>query len=145
MMCRRRNKFKKVAALMALVVGGGMAIGCKRSPEGRIDHVSAKIASKLDFNDQQKNLLNAITTDMKKDFAEEKEFRKKGFGEIETLIVADQLDTQKIKALFKERQERMNQKVDRYVEKLAVLHNTLTPSQKKDLTDKLKMFRGDTE
>ncbi len=137
----RRSKLRKVGALLAIIVGGGLMMGCHRSPEDRIEHISSRIASKLDFNEQQKGLLKEITEEMKKDFAEEKSIRMGKFSEAKNLLLADALDTVKVKSLIKERQARMDQKVDKYLDKVSALHRTLTPEQKKEIIEKAEKFQ----
>lgn len=115
--------------------------GCHhRSPEARIEYMSDKIASKLDFTQEQKAKLNAITADLKKDVAEEKARRQAMRGEVEQLILADTLDQKKVKSLIKAHHERMDAKVDVYLSKVADLHQSLKPEQKKELIEWMDKF-----
>lgn len=102
--------------------------------------ISEKIASKLDFNDQQKALLADITNELKKDFADEKALRNAKQEEFKSMLLADELDRAKIKNLIKERQARIDSKVDKYLDKVAALHKTLTPEQKKEILEKVEKF-----
>lgn len=121
-------------------------MGCHhRSPEEKIEYISSKIASKLDFNEQQKGILKEITEEFKKDFAEEKLLRKSKLADMQALLLSDTLDTIKVKALIKERQARMDQKVDKYIDKVASLHKTLTAEQKKEIIEKVQHFQDHFE
>jgi Spy/CpxP family protein refolding chaperone len=133
-----RRGFKALGILLAIGGIGVMAAGCHRSPEEKMTAISEKIADKLDFNDQQKALLADIIGEMKKDFAEEKALRQSMKGDFKTMILSDDLDKSKIKSLIKERQARMDSKVDKYLDKVAALHKTLTPEQKKEIIDKIE-------
>ena len=111
---KKRSHFKKILGAFTVIISLGLLAGCHHSsPEDKIQKVSERIASKLDFNDQQKNILNDITSDLKKDFKEEKNIRLSHQDDIKKLILADTLDKDKIKVLIKERQERMNAKIDK--------------------------------
>lgn len=114
-----RRGFRILGLLMAVGGAGFLAAGCHRSPEERMSMVSEKIADRLEFNDQQKALLNDIVADMKKDFAEAKARRESMKGEFTAMLMAQDLDKAKIKGLIKERQERMDVLSDKYIDKIA--------------------------
>lgn len=136
-----RRKWPRVLGILLAIGGVGMiAAGCHRSPEERMTAISEKIADKLDFNDQQKALLNDITSELKKDFADEKSLRDAKKEEFKSMLLADDLDKAKIKNLIKERQARMDSKIDKYLDKVAALHKTLTPEQKKEILEKVEKF-----
>ena len=87
-------------------------------------------------------VVKSITDEIKKDFSEEKKNRLAVREEIKKQILAPDLDQEKVKTLIKERQLRMNSKVDKYVEKVAALHKTLTTEQKKEILETMdKMSR----
>lgn len=139
--CNRKAKFGKVLGLLAAIASIGILAGCHRhSPEEKIQYVSEKIASKLDFNDQQKSLFEDITKELKVDFAEEKKIRLSLKSEVQGMIQSDQLDKVRVKSLIKERQDRMNSKIDKYLDKVAALHKTLTADQKKEIIEKMDKF-----
>lgn len=140
---QKKNIWIKAFTLTALVFGAGGLSACRgghHSPEARIDHVSSRIVKKLDFNDQQKSLVKDITDEMKKDFAEEKKYRESLKVEIQKLIEAPELDQVRVKTLIKEKQARMDGRVEKYVGKVADLHRTLTVEQKKEILEKLEKF-----
>ncbi|MEN0060118.1 MAG: Spy/CpxP family protein refolding chaperone [Bdellovibrio sp.] len=138
---RTRRKWSKALGILCAAAGIGAMTACHRSPEERIAAMTEKIADKLDFNEQQKALLNDIANEMKKDFAAEKETRLSMKNEFKSMILADELNKARIKEVIKERQDRMNTKVDKYVDKVAALHKTLTPEQKKELIDKIEKIQ----
>ncbi|WP_413288432.1 Spy/CpxP family protein refolding chaperone [Bdellovibrio sp. HCB337] len=136
-----RRKWPRILGMLLALGGiGVIAAGCNRSPEEKMTAISEKIADKLDFNDQQKGLLGDITNELKKDFAEEKSIRNAKKEEFKNMLLSDDLDKTKIKTLIKERQARMDSKVDKYLDKVAALHKTLTPEQKKEILDKVEKF-----
>lgn len=136
---RHNRKWPRVLGVVFAIGALGLT-GCHKSPEERMTAISEKIADKLDFNEQQKALLNDITSELKKDFQEEKSIRHGMKDEVKAMILADNLDKAKIKELIKARQERINSKVDKYLDKVAALHKTLTPEQKKEIIDKMEKF-----
>ncbi|WII70847.1 Spy/CpxP family protein refolding chaperone [Bdellovibrio sp. 22V] len=136
------RKWPKVLGILLAIGSVGFLSGCHKSPEERISAISEKIADKLDFNEQQKALLGDITSEMKKDFAEEKNVRKGMKDTVKGLILADDLDKSRIKELIKARQARFDAKVDKYLDKVAALHKTLTPEQKKEMIDKIEKFHA---
>lgn len=136
-----RRKWPRILGfLFAIGSIGVLATGCNRSPEEKMTAISEKIADKLDFNDQQKVLLGDITNELKKDFAEEKSLRLAKKEEFKNMLLADDLDKARIKGLIKERQARMDSKIDKYLDKVAALHKTLTPEQKKEILEKAEKF-----
>lgn len=139
---RKGRKWPRVFA-MVLAVGslGFLAAGCHRSPEEKMTAISEKIADKLDFNEQQKALLADIVAEMKKDFAEHKAQRASTRGDIKSMILSDDLDKAKVKEMIKARQERMDSKIDKYLDRVAALHKTLTPEQKAELIEKLEKLQ----
>ena len=135
------HKPRKVFAMLLAMIGlGGLAACHRHSAEERISKVSEKIASKLDFDENQKVLLAQITNEIKTDFAEEKVKRQAAKPEFEQLLLAETLDKDKVKKMIKERHERMNTKIDKYLDKVAALHKTLTPKQKNEIIEKMNKF-----
>ncbi len=133
---------KAVAVVFAIGALGAASGGCRgRSPEARVDHIADKIASKLDFTNEQKALLTKITDDLKKDFADERARKKALLPEMEQMLLADSLDQKRVKELIKARHDRMNSKVDGYLAKVADLHKALKPEQKKELVEYLQKFQ----
>lgn len=139
---RHRRKFFKVVALMATVFGiAAFASGCRHSsPEARVDHISDRIASKLDFNDDQKRLLKDITADIKADMAANKAKRDSFQNEMQAMIRSNELDQIRLKQLLNERHEQMSAKADSYIAKVATLHKTLSAAQKEELIEFLEKF-----
>ena len=140
-MSNSHARFKKLFGLVAAIATIGFLGACHHhSAEDRIGFIGDKIASKLDFNDQQKTLLSDITQELKKDFSEEKNIRLSLKSEVENMIQSDQLDKERIKTLIKEKQERMNAKIDKYLEKISALHKTLNKEQKQEIIEKIEKF-----
>jgi outer membrane murein-binding lipoprotein Lpp len=138
MNCKRRFK---IAALFAVIAGGIGLAGCRHSsPEARVDKISERIASKLDFNETQKDLLNAIKTEIKADMENEKKYRLAVKDEMQKMIMAPDLDQARLKDLFNERQQRMQVKADKYITKIAELHKSLNLEQKHSIVEKINMF-----
>lgn len=137
----KHNRFAKATAMVAVLVAGGLMTGCKRSPDEKIEKIGSKISSYLDFSEQQDQILKEITAELKTDFATERSYRKSMASEVETLLMAENLDTSRVKQIIEERNARMNQKVDKYLTKVAALHKTLTPEQKKEILEKLQKLQ----
>ena len=134
--CRRK---KKVMAVLALLIGGAGLSACNHStPEERVDHISKIIAHKLDFNSQQKDLLANLTSELKSDIAEEKNYRVAHKAELQEMILAPELDQKKIKELIMARRQRMDSKIDKYLERIGAIHKSLTSDQKQELVSKLE-------
>lgn len=132
--------FKKVL-FMALISSSVFAAGCKNhNPEARIEKMSKRIANKLDFNDQQKALLDQMTAELKKDFAAEVPFRQTLQDELKKQVNQPELDQAKLVQLIRERQARMDAKLEKYVAKIAEIHKTLNPEQKAEVLEKLDKF-----
>lgn len=137
----RNSKVKKIFVTIAMITSIGALSACRgHSPEKRIDRMAEKFSNKLDLNSSQKDIVKSITDEMKKDFAEEKINRLAAKEEIKKLVLSTELDQDKVKSLIKQRQERMNVKVDKYVEKIALLHKTLTADQKKEILETMDKF-----
>lgn len=142
----KKHRIKRAIGLVFAIATIGAIVGCKHAPpEAKIEKISEKIASKLDFTEEQKALLAKITDDLKKDFAEERSLHQKNFGEIDQLLAADTLNTARIKELYLERQARMNSKLDVYLEKIAALHKSLTAKQKEEIKEKMDKFKDHWE
>jgi Spy/CpxP family protein refolding chaperone len=137
-----KSKWPKALGIILTVGGLSLLAGCHKSPEERITKISEKIADKLDFNDQQKVLLSDITTELKKDFAEEKAYKQSMQGDFKAMLLAPDLDKAKIKDLINARHTRMDAKIDKYLDKVAALHKTLTAEQKNEIIEKLEKLQS---
>ncbi len=141
----KQTRLRKTTALVAVLVAGGLLTSCNRSPEEKIEKFSDKISSYLDFTENQDRILKEIASEAKKDYAAEREFRETIASEMEALLMAENLDTSRVKQIIEERSTRMNQKVDKYLTKVAALHKTLTPEQKKEILEKFKKLQKHME
>ncbi len=136
MRCNQRTK--RITALFAILIGGLGLAGCKpNSPEARIDKISERIADKLDFTNQQKDLMKDITNQIKADIADEKSHKLALKDEVQKMILEPELDQTKVRELIKARQERMNAKMDKYLGKVAALHRTLNQEQRSEIIKKM--------
>lgn len=134
----RKKRFFAVA--LALISIGALSACHSKGPEARIDHVASKIASKLDFTNEQKNLLQDITAELKKDMQSEKEARLSMKSEFRSWISSNDLDKAKVKETIKAKMDRMEGRVDKYLDKVAALHKTLNAEQKEELIAFLDKF-----
>lgn len=141
-MLLKNRKLKKFAILVTVASIGGLMTACHHSPEKRIDHMSAKVASKLDFNDEQKRLLNDITADLKTEFKQMKSEKKAKIAEIKAIIAGNELNHEQVKKLMDERRQKMDQLFEKYFSKVAALHKTLTNQQKQELLETLEKFES---
>lgn len=134
----RKKRFFAIA--MALISIGALSACHGKGPEARIDHVASKVASKLDFTNDQKNLLQDITAELKKDMQSEKEVRLSMKSEFRSWISSNDLDKAKVKETIKTKMDRMEGRVDKYLDKVAALHKTLNAEQKEELIAFLDKF-----
>ena len=131
----------KFAALVAVLAGSGVMMGCHKSPEERVEKISSRIASKLDFNEQQKALLKEITDELKQDVTQNQQLRRSRFSEIESIVMSTDIDQTKIKEFAKGHQNHMEAMTDKYIPKIAALHKTLSPEQKTKIVEKMQYFQ----
>lgn len=137
----RRFKKRRMIGIAIALIGMGALTAChSNSPEARVDHVASKVASKLDFTPQQKVLLDDIASEIKKDIQSEKDVRLSMRNEFRSWISASELDKTKVKETIKSKMDRMESRVDKYLDKVAALHKTLNAEQKEELLGFLDKF-----
>lgn len=137
----RRFKQRRMIGIAIALIGMGALTAChSHSPEAKIDHVASKVASKLDFSPEQKVLLDEIASEIKKDIQSEKEVRLSMRNEFRSWISASELDKTKVKETIKSKMDRMEGRVDKYLDKVAALHKTLNAEQKEELLGFLDKF-----
>ncbi len=130
----RRFKQRRMIGITIALIGMGALTAChSHSPEAKIDHVASRVASKLDFSPEQKVLLDEIASEIKKDIQTEKEVRLSMRNEFRSWISASELDKTKVKETIKSKMDRMESRVDKYLDKVAALHKTLNAEQKEEL------------
>lgn len=123
------------------LIGMGALTAChSRTPEARVDHVASRVASKLDFTNEQKALLDDITTEIKKDMQAEKDVRLSMKNEFRSWINSSELDKTKVRDTIKAKVDRFEGRVDKYLDKVAALHKTLNAEQKEELLAFLDKF-----
>lgn len=142
---RSRNKKRFMAVAIALIGIGALSACHSRTPEARVDHVASKVASKLDFTAEQKTLLDDIANELKKDMADEKQNRLSMKEEVRSWIAGSELDKSKVKGAIKSKMERIDSKVDKYLDKVAALHKTLNAEQKQELLAFMDKFGPNRE
>lgn len=137
----RAHRRKRMLGIAVALIGMGALTAChSRSPESRVDHVASKVASKLDFTSEQKALLDDIAAEIKKDMQAEKEVRLSMKSEFKSWINSSELDKAKVKETIKSKVDRFENRVDKYLDKVAALHKTLNPEQKAELLAFLDKF-----
>tara|TARA_B110001454_G_scaffold28073_1_gene27477 strand:+ start:80173 stop:80610 length:438 start_codon:yes stop_codon:yes gene_type:complete len=137
----RRFKKRRIVGIAIALIGMGALTAChSRSPEAKIDHVASRVASKLDFTAEQKVLLDDIANEIKKDIQSEKEVRQSMKSEFRSWILSSELDKTKVKETIKSKMDRMENRVDKYLDKVAALHKTLNAEQKEELLGFLDKF-----
>jgi hypothetical protein len=137
----RSYRNRKMIGIAIALIGLGTMTAChSRSPEAKVDHVASKVASKLDFNDQQKVLLDDIANEIKKDMQAEKALRLSMHDELKAMIASEELDKAKAKTAIKGKIERFEGKIDKYLDKVAALHKTLNAEQKQELLGFMEKF-----
>ncbi|MBL9004701.1 MAG: periplasmic heavy metal sensor [Myxococcales bacterium] len=149
-MTRRRIKISFIALAMALLVGGvayksahaGFGHGRKAAIMKRI--VSAHIDEVLDdakVNDGQRQRIHAARDRV---FAAFEDHRKKTGGSLEqalTLFESDQVDANQISALRGAHEVERKALADVVTQALVEAHDTLSPQQRRVVTDHIRQFK----
>jgi replication-associated recombination protein RarA len=137
---RSYRKRKMIGIAIALIGLGALSACHSRTPEARVDHVASKVANKLDLNAQQKVLLDDIANEIKKDMQAEKDIRLSMHSELKAMIASEELDKTKVKSAIKAKMERIDGKVDKYLDKVAALHKSLNAEQRQELLALVEKF-----
>lgn len=149
-MTRRRIKLSFLALAMALLVGGvayksahaGFGHGRKAAIMKRI--VTAHIDEVLDdakVNDAQRQRINAARDRV---FSAFEDHRRKAGGSMEqalSLFEADQIDAGKIATLRTEHEAERKALADVVTQAVVDVHDTLSPQQRRVVTDHIRQFK----
>jgi Spy/CpxP family protein refolding chaperone len=149
-MTRRRIKISFIALAMALLVGGityksahaGFGHGRKAAIMKRI--VSSHIDEVLDdakVNDSQRQRIHAARDRV---FSAFEDHRQKTGGSMEqalSLFEADQVDANQIAALRSAHEAERKALSDVVTQALVDVHDTLTPQQRRVVTDHIRTFK----
>ncbi|MBL7543015.1 MAG: Spy/CpxP family protein refolding chaperone [Bdellovibrionaceae bacterium] len=142
----RFHKKRRMMGIAMALVGIGVLSAChSRTPEARIDHVASKVANKLDFTNEQKAILDEIANELKKDMADEKQARSSMKDDVRAWITSSELDKAQVKQAIKSKMERIDSKVDKYLDKVATLHKTLNPDQRQEVLALMDRFASKKE
>lgn len=91
------------------------------------------IAYKLDFSDEQEEILEKIKSEFKTIKKQTAGKRKERTQALVALIEAEQLDTEKVILMVEQRHQRMKEHSPKILELVSLLHSTLTEEQKQKI------------
>jgi hypothetical protein len=139
-----KTKLKNLRSLLCLALLASSISACTYvSPEKKAEFVTARISSALDFSKEQKAKANEIK-DMyltaRGKYAGE---RKEQFEKVKQAIGSEKLEAVTFKNMISQRQKMMDENFDPIFGKVAELHSTFTPEQKKsalELMDKYSKY-----
>ena len=130
---------KKLTVALGFVALSTLA-ACHFGPEKRASWITSKISGELDLNNDQKAKLENVKRaflDVRKSHQAE---QKKHLDEMKQIILADKLDSAKIKSLMAQRDKTMMQDLDVVFGKMSDFHSSLTAEQKKKAVEMLENF-----
>lgn len=125
-----------------ILATGGLITACG-GDHHKGHHVSKWIAFKLDFDDQQKQLLSEIETEFRQVHATHNEQRSQNLAELSELIQQESLDTAKVTDLVNKFQEQRADHVTLMLPKVAELHAGLSPKQKEKILKRIAKWGDD--
>lgn len=125
---------KRSFQLITIVIFMGLLAGCFGRGGHNQNMMFDAIAYKLDFNEQQKAIVDRIKQEVKAIRAEHRNQHQNLFSEAATLINQERLDTSRIEQIATTHQNKRQQYFDRILPMVAELHATLSPEQKEKLT-----------
>ena len=107
-------------------------LGCRpRSPEHMIDRVFKDISKTLNLSEAQTARLLSARDEIKEKGREMHEERKKMHQDLSRLILSESIDVNEVKAVAKEKHDKMGDFMDLHIDRFAEFHADLTPEQKK--------------
>jgi len=128
-----------VAALMLL--GFAVINGCRHERHPGTEFMVDYLAEALDLNDAQRREVDNIRAELMAKGKGLKAAHHRAVDEVKGLLMADELDQERLNQLVAEHRSRMDELVDLAIGRLAEFHRTLSPQQKAKLVDKMEKFR----
>ena len=110
------------------------------SPETKANFATSRISSALDLNKEQKAKATEIKDLYLQIRASYAPQRKADFERIKELVGGDKLDPVPVKAMLAQRQKMFDENFDKVFVKVAELHATLSPEQKKNALEMLDKY-----
>lgn len=130
---------KRWIVLFTVIIGSLSLGGCFHGKGHHKGEMMFEYLSwKLDFSDEQQVLLEDVKTEMMKARQSMKEQRKQDKASFIALINNETLDTEAAMALFDKKHQAIEAHAPAVLEKVAVLHATLTPEQKEKIVEKIE-------
>jgi Spy/CpxP family protein refolding chaperone len=131
------------AVVSIMVVGTWIVSGCvSRSHEKRAEWMTEKIASRLELNEEQKDLLNGLRDEWIEKGKELHESRAAIRNELVAQLGSDKIDRDRLTEAVKKEEAKLNEAVSELVARLAVFHDSLTPEQRADLVRIVEKWDG---
>ena len=137
------KNFRRTLVVFATVASIA-AISCRgwkhKSPEERAEWATKKITKELDLNDAQKQVLQAIKSDLLAKLAAHKSERDAQLQQFTALIRQDSIDKLKLGELKKKHQQMRDKAEDLFLEKIVEFHKILTPEQRNKSADLVQKY-----
>ncbi len=120
------------------------AISCRgwkhKSPEERAEWVTKKITKELDLNDQQKQTLQAIKSDLLAKHAAERGERDAQLQQLTALMRQNTIDKARLADLKKKHRQMRDKAEDYFLEKIVEFHGVLTSEQRNKSADLMQKY-----
>lgn len=128
---------KKCAILVVALLTGFLLTACKGNHEGRGGMMFDVVAYKLDLTEHQEEKWFAIRDEFMRTKQEAMKEKLSHFEDAKALLLAENLDQERVLQALTEHQQRIQQAAPAMVEKLAEFHRTLSPEQKEKMVSML--------
>lgn len=131
------KSIRRVMLVVIGVVGASSLVACHGGGRGGQHHMGMVfdvVAYKLDFTDQQQEIMDRMQTQVKIFRQQRRDQRAEKRDEFIALIQADTLDTDRLKSMMDEHHQSVSELSPALMALAAELHATLTLEQKEKMT-----------
>jgi periplasmic protein CpxP/Spy len=128
-----------VAAVLPLMVLAVFA-GCRHERHPRTEFMVDYLAEALDLDEAQRRQVDQIRDELIRKGKELKVAHHRPAEELKSLLMADSLNQERLKAIVAEQRSRVDEFVDLVILRLAEFHRTLSAEQKTKLVSKIEKF-----
>ena len=129
------------SAVGALIITAGCARSCC-SHEKRVDWIVSRLESKLDLSEKQMVTVNKIKVEI---LAKHGEFEGIHEGIHETVlsqVKSNTFDKNAVNLMFDDKEKKLRELKNFFVDKAAEFHAILTPAQREKLAKEMEKFKG---
>jgi Spy/CpxP family protein refolding chaperone len=127
-------------ALVSAAVSAVVLTGCHRTPEDKAAMVTEHVADSLDLDKAQEGRLVKVSDEVLVLIKELQKERARDLLELAAQVGSEQLDREKLLAMYKARREAFDQRVPAIVDQLVEFHKSLNTEQKTELAQHLRKF-----